>query len=786
MRGIDAYESLILPNGRINPMSTYLFETIPLDPNSALNYIGDGSNVRLYQNYFRSADAIDVQGFWDNLNRPYDHTSILGDNILDQANNIWPLNLKYQAVQKNYDGFGTDYHEHGLWAIADPAYTYGADFYFATDTDTGINDILPYHYEAVYGRRSGEDFGGNVGFDGNSYDTFFMDGRLPFQYYSWANPAPTEIGRNGNFIPNVDYILFNKQTTVDYPFGLKKNLNNIYTVSGDENDSSSLESQRRSKTYDAVFYVHPTGNNSGSVPDAVRKNNKAYPFQTLSQAWSRAFVWQESTGEKALVWMMTGVHTSGTSLCRPVDLYFDYKAIFMVNTSLPALSDVSNSSGATAWGNFDVLGQGIFINTSGYAGATSAGLPGGRMGIGIVRGGRIFGNIQAEFIDQFEGRGYSGGAEWWEPELRVNQYWSRNMWTGGVGRWSGDPTFVNTTFLHGILSQGYIPGGMTRRFRFKDCVFSSPYIGSPDLDIYDNDGNIVASLPMIDTYDTSAFTDSQQVADDLSFLGSSPNGFSDILALVELTPSANRNFISTIRQTRWQFDDCTFLINKGYIFAVALVCPFQAENFASWGEQRGYVTINGGEVYDWSGAQGGSAFCAITRYTTSTRDNPYLFVENLAKWTGDNFGWPKYIETQTVTNPNLVSGGSNPAGWANGTYGPLPNGALREGVWNEVADALDISGVTDNVWSKVTTPYRHAKIDLLVEAVGPGNPNIDVFVRQDGSTNTTRGGGLTQHTQLTIPVKTNSLGEFEILQTDKDITQVKIISYTSNRKGFKE
>lgn len=804
----------------------------------------DNPNLGLHSNLFRHSENGDSWWFGDG-------SFGVGYDVIDRHNTFgpvqqyggllepypWPTMAQYQAVQVPLgENFFPTYYEDGRFIYPGD---YGSDDYMWTDADVPNNNIESGWYKAIYGLRNRNagnplgdyfqsDFSANIvaarwrylldetnsgglshrgelwmdktvtrlvrtnpGHPSGGEDQWGMDDRGSFMFspptrpaYYKSNPSCETIASEPDHFVNVDYANCTKvPLSIPSPFSAKRAFNNLYTIAGNKWVSNGLESERRSKTYMAIFYVNSTtGSNAGSTT-AERKNNPFRAYQTLASAWPAAKIHQDSTGEEAVVWMMPGVHTSGSNICRDVDLYFDHKAILTNTNSLGTLNDFSNGANVQH-GNFDILGHGIIYNPRNYNSVDASYDLGAASGIQIIRGGRIFGNIELEFVDQIQSGGYNPPpfTEWYEAEFKIKEYWSRAMFgRTGVARWPGIITFVDTTFLHGITSDQYVQTNNCW-YKFNNCTFTAPYFGAPGVEIYRENGTtLLQTLPTPDDYDTSGFTSSQQVADDcgwVAFNSANPG----IKALVELLPSTGINFTNTITRTKWTFNDCSFLINKSWIFAVALVTPAPARNYSSYGENNaGHVTINGGEVFEWSGVQGGSAFYVAHRYTTGTRDNPYFFEESIKKWTGDNFGWKKYIDAPTVTNPEIA------ASWADGEYIPLPNRSKARGKRNSVDEVLDISGVTDGVWTSKTlgnniqTAYPHSELELLIEAGGPGNPNISVFVRENGSTDINRGGDLTQHTQLTLSVFTDGFGEFELLQTDKTITNIKLISYISNR-----
>lgn len=591
--------------------------------------------------------------------------------------------------------------------------------------------------------------------------------------YYQNNPSSFDIGRELDHIPNVRFILENTVTTIPDPFDNTYGWNATYDGGGAQN-GSRLELEEPAGAYDAVFYVAPVadgGTNSGTYTTAERKNNRAIPYASIYTAWLNANNHELSTGERTLVWVLPGFYSQTTNFWFSTDIYYDHKAVHRATAFGRPGWNCLNNGGLTKHPKF--LGRGTLYNS-----IFNHHYPTRECFLGNFRSQAAI-RIQADFLDNIW---HFAGPGWIEAEVVVKEFWSRNVCWQGASTLEGTYRFKNTTFPNGVLAARY-RAAVDVTLEFKDCILTTPFNesegGGTDRLLIDNNGITRHTYVNSDNLDTAllGYTSSQEVVDNhvyypLSDLPGRPDiGITEISSCFAALSSNNAGFRNGMTGSKFYFYDCTFLINKPYTLAAIIIQP--ANFFTVDYESRfsGGVVIDGGIVSNWSGTESSAFFTA----TNPAWANVMPFTENIAKWTGDS-EWtnaPKYIETFT---PGLQA-----PEFANHTV-PIPNQSARQGRYLEEDGLVDISGTTDNIWSTVNTDYRLARLELLVRAVGPGNPNINVFVRETGSVLINRGGPLTQHTMFTVSVITDAEGNFELLQTDNTITNIRIISTTSNRR----
>jgi hypothetical protein len=588
--------------------------------------------------------------------------------------------------------------------------------------------------------------------------------------YYQNNPSEFNIGRELDHIPNVQYVNYTKTPiTIQTALPNKMIWNGIYADGTSGTGYTSRQgTYRKHNTYDAIFYVRPNGFNSGYT-QAERKNNKALAFTSIVTAWQQADQWEFATGERTLVWVEPGVYTGGTTRFYRPDLYFEFKAIWRANRfGFPSVSDFTNApdNGVT------IMGRGTFYNYY------SVSLQGAEMSrecfLGNLRGMTQNVAIECDFIDNIWMGGFGG---YREIEVIAKEFYGRKVVWQGAGGGNGHYRFKNTTFPNGIKSGTYRQNGVDITFEFKDCILSTPYNVSENsagtaYDILDINNNIVDSYGNSDTFDTAALghTSSQDVVNTAV-----KNGDADavgIRACFEYLASNNNNFIAGQRFSRYHFINCDFLINKPFTLAMIATQSTNWIYFASgYQSKNGGIYIDGGIVNNWSGDNNSSAFFIVSN--PNWDQMPYS--ENIARWTGENSGAPKYIDKFTVVNPAYGD-----------TYVPVPNQAARQGKMieqgNSVTDLIDFTPVTDNVWSTVTVDpkYAHGKVGLSIRC---NAANADFFVREIGNANADIKGGTfySNSTLGFLDVKVDKNSQFQVLTTNKTRIEAHILNVTSNR-----
>lgn len=150
MRGIDAYEAYLLPNGSRNPGSdpsngVYVSDSLYYDATTGQEIATDG-NVHVYQNFAEQATNFGYTA-------PQDFTTIVGDDEWDSGLGTVPQNIKLQ-LRDATDGF----QEQWEFISNNNAFDYYVEKY--SYIDDGVNPDAQA-YTDVYGvDGAGEEFNG--------------------------------------------------------------------------------------------------------------------------------------------------------------------------------------------------------------------------------------------------------------------------------------------------------------------------------------------------------------------------------------------------------------------------------------------------------------------------------------------------------------------------------------------------------------------------------------------------------------------------------------------------